>query len=310
MNYEIIPVQPNTQEWLDLRKKGIGGSDAAAAVGQSKWKTPYQVWLDKTGRDDGGFNMDWWTAQVGHALEPKIIEWYAREYKAEMEIIHGICRSTKYPFMQCTPDAIIHHNDDRTGFNAKKYLSKGAWGAVNTDEVPHDYLYQAHHEMIILGLERYVIAVSFFGTSPVIYCVEADKGLHEIIIEHEAALWERIQRDVEPELKTAEDVLLKYPTSKSQIISANDIDATACADLKAIKAQIKTLEKQEEELATRLKKLMGDNDTLNYLGDTLATWKSTTPGMRFDLEHFKALNPALYNQYLVRGFSQRRFLLK
>lgn len=37
-------------KWLAERKSGIGGSDAAAVLGLSPWRTPVDVWLDKTGR--------------------------------------------------------------------------------------------------------------------------------------------------------------------------------------------------------------------------------------------------------------------
>ena len=38
----------NKTEWLQERQKGIGGSDAGAILGVNKWKTPFQVYLDKT----------------------------------------------------------------------------------------------------------------------------------------------------------------------------------------------------------------------------------------------------------------------
>ncbi len=38
------------EEWLKLRLKGIGGSDCAAAVGMSRWKSPLEVFMEKTGR--------------------------------------------------------------------------------------------------------------------------------------------------------------------------------------------------------------------------------------------------------------------
>ena len=37
-------------EWLERRRKTIGGSDAAGIVGLSKWASPFSVWADKTGR--------------------------------------------------------------------------------------------------------------------------------------------------------------------------------------------------------------------------------------------------------------------
>ncbi|HFC9341278.1 TPA: YqaJ viral recombinase family protein, partial [Enterococcus hirae] len=38
------------QEWLEDRKKGIGGSDVATVLGLNKYKSPYQLWLEKTGQ--------------------------------------------------------------------------------------------------------------------------------------------------------------------------------------------------------------------------------------------------------------------
>ena len=35
-------------DWLKERQKGIGGSDVAAILGMSPWRTPYQVWEEKT----------------------------------------------------------------------------------------------------------------------------------------------------------------------------------------------------------------------------------------------------------------------
>lgn len=36
------------EDWLQWRKRGIGGSDVAAIAGLSKYKSPVGVWLDKT----------------------------------------------------------------------------------------------------------------------------------------------------------------------------------------------------------------------------------------------------------------------
>ena len=43
-----------SQQQLSDRNKGIGSSDAAAILGLSSYKTPYDIWLQKTGRVDGG----------------------------------------------------------------------------------------------------------------------------------------------------------------------------------------------------------------------------------------------------------------
>ena len=38
------------QAWLAIRQRGIGSSDAAAAVGLSPYKSPLTLWLERTGR--------------------------------------------------------------------------------------------------------------------------------------------------------------------------------------------------------------------------------------------------------------------
>ena len=37
------------EEWLEWRKKGIGGSDAGAVAGLNPWKSPVSVYMDKIG---------------------------------------------------------------------------------------------------------------------------------------------------------------------------------------------------------------------------------------------------------------------
>lgn len=307
---KIIPVKPNTPEWLAQRKGGIGGSDAAAALGLSSWRTPYQLWLDKTNAENGNFELDWWTTTTGHALEPAIRKWYAREYGNEVIQIHGICQNDTYPFMLFTPDGYTETAGMRKGFEAKKYLSKEGWGDAGTDEVPQDYLIQVQHGMIVMGIDVFDIAVSFWGAPPVVYHVEADKELHKMIVGDEAVFWNVVQNRIEPVLTNADDVKLKYRCSSAKSLAASSDIYEDCTILKALKAQIKALEAQESYMADKIKIEMGEYDTLEYAGNTIATWKSTKPSQRFDKDVFAVHQPEMYAHYLRETEPQRRFLLK
>ena len=50
MSFKILANTENIpyEEWLELRKKGIGGSDASIVCGINKYKSPVELWLDKT----------------------------------------------------------------------------------------------------------------------------------------------------------------------------------------------------------------------------------------------------------------------
>src|SRR5690606_16478471 len=69
-------------DWLAVRKRGIGASDAAAAVGLSPYQSPLELWLIKTGRDaqlpkldaDNDNSPLYW----GNVLEPIVAKHYSK----------------------------------------------------------------------------------------------------------------------------------------------------------------------------------------------------------------------------------------
>lgn len=67
MSYSRLPKQ-NTPEWLEWRKGKIGASDAPIIMGESPWRTPYQLWRDKLGLDAPQEQTE--AMRRGHELEP------------------------------------------------------------------------------------------------------------------------------------------------------------------------------------------------------------------------------------------------
>src|SRR5690554_4118153 len=82
------------EEWLNIRKRGIGGSDAAAAVRLTPYKTQRDIWMGKTGRDkelpkpdptDGSPPIFW-----GTALEPIVAVQYAKKTGNKVRRINAV----------------------------------------------------------------------------------------------------------------------------------------------------------------------------------------------------------------------------
>ncbi len=76
------------EAWLAERRTGLGGSDVAAILGLSKWKTPLDVYLDKIG--EGSEDPDdekRRTFARGHAMEPTIVDEYARTLPEGVTIV-------------------------------------------------------------------------------------------------------------------------------------------------------------------------------------------------------------------------------
>ncbi len=67
-----------TLEQKAIRQTGLGATDCAAVMGLSPYKTPYELWLEKTGRKDEEAILNDSRLRLRHAHEETI----AREYAA------------------------------------------------------------------------------------------------------------------------------------------------------------------------------------------------------------------------------------
>lgn len=93
-------------EWLENRKKGIGGSDAAAILGISPFKTNVDLWLEKTGQKEPDDISNEEKVKYGHDAEDPLRTLFMLDHP-EYELFHDehmILQNTKYPFMQASLD--------------------------------------------------------------------------------------------------------------------------------------------------------------------------------------------------------------
>ncbi len=109
-----------------------------------------------------------------------------------------------------------------------------------------------------------------------------------------------------------EQVKLLYPQEATgSVKTASASVEQACLALSQVKANIKALEAQEEQLQTLVAGYMGDSSTLSSIdGQVLATWKNAKSSARFDSKLFQSAMPDIYNQFVRDIPGSRRFLLK
>lgn len=298
--------QANREQWLAERRKGIGGSDAAAVLGLSKWKTPFQVWQDKLGQippiDDNN-SMRW-----GRALEPVIRQQYAEETGREVLVPTAILQHPTHQFMLANLDGFTH---DKRVVEIKTARYADGWGESGTDQIPQDYLIQVQHYMAVTGFAVADVAVLIGGSDFRLYEVPADAELQAMIIDGEALFWEHVQNNVPPEILNFSDAVARYgKASTAGSVEASDELAANVTRLAGIKSAIDELEEKEKELKGQIMSAMGEFDTLTFKGKTLATWKAAKAPEKFDTKTFKAAHPDLAAQFTITGEASRRFLLK
>lgn len=293
------------QAWLAERRTGIGGSDAAAAVGLSKWKSPLELYLDKRGELETEENepMRW-----GNLLEPVVRQEYANRTGRTVVVPPGIIRHPTVQFALMTPDGIV---DESRVLQVKTARTSDGWGEPGTGEIPQEYLLQVNHEMFVTGLPVADVAVLVGGSDFRIYVVDADPDLQKMLIEQETEFWARVQAENPPAPVNREDVKRRWRISTGAKCAADEGLVVAAELLADWKAQTKAHESAIDNLTALIQSRMEDAaELVDDSGDVLATWKNVKSNPRFDLERFKSEQPDLFKQYLREAASQRRFLLK
>jgi putative phage-type endonuclease len=304
----------NEAEWLEERRKGIGASDIAAVMGVSRWKTPYQVYLEKRKEANdflGNKIMDW-----GKRMEGPIRQWYSDTTGRTVIIPQKedgtpkILYHAKYPFLLASLDG---YTEDERVVEIKTSYSSDGWGEPGSSKIPDEYMLQVQHQMLVTGYHVADVPVSIHGGPPELYIVYEDKEMQDMILKAAIEFWGRVESGTPPDVTTYGDAVARYGQSNAEgIIFASAEQLEYIKQLKDIKAQHNALDKQEEDLKMRLIVALGEQaDTMVDLNEeVLLTYRLSKPRTSFNSKAFKKAHPDLYEQFSSEGEAQRRFLLK
>jgi len=299
------------EDWLKARTTGIGGSDVAAILGLSKWKTPLQVYQEKRGEIEPQADND--AMRWGRYLEPVVRQAYADETGNEVRVLDELVRHPANDFMIANLDGFVLPTDGpRRVFEAKTARTGDGWGEPGSDQIPQPYLLQVQHYMAVTGFVVADVAVLIGGSDFRLYEVPEDRELQDMICDACTEFWERVKAGEPPEPVSYADVQARFGrASKTNSVLAGDDVLQALQQLRELKTQAKHLELAEEQWKAVVMKAMGESDTLiDARGDILATWRASAAPMRFDFAAFKTAHPDLHAQFLKAGEASRRLLLK
>jgi putative phage-type endonuclease len=295
-------------QWLEERRKGIGGSDMAAILGISPWKTAYQVYQEKRKEVEdweGNNATDW-----GKRMEPAIRQWYSDTTGRSVRLPDKIMYHEKYPFMLASLDGFT---DDRRVVEIKTTRSSKGWGEPGTNEIPDYYAVQCHHYMIVTGFEVTDVPVSAGGGSPELYEVSADKEIAGMIIDAAAAFWERVCDGNPPDPVSYADAVARFGRNKIEgTVFAEEEAIKNILDLKTVRATISDLEAKEEDLRGKLIITLGEqgDSLVDLSGNALVTYKLSAGRKTLDSKSIEKELPEVYQKYLKIGAPTKRFLLK
>lgn len=296
-------------EWLKSRQAGIGGSDVGAILGVNKWKTPFQVYLEKTDPiDDVSEPSE--AAYWGNTLEDIVAKEFSKRTGKKVRRRNQLLQHEQYPFMTA--------NLDREIVGEKAFLeckTVNAFGAKEWegDDVPASYLVQVMHYMAVTGYKKCYIAALIGGQRFIYKEIPRDNELIEMIIAAEKEFWEEhVMKRIPPALdgSSAAEKYLKErysnPTPYSEINLKSE-----CKDMineyLQLKENIKALETRLKEIENNIKNELADNEK-GYAGNYEVNWMPVTSS-RVDSKLLKSKYPDIYKD-VCKESTYRKFRIK
>jgi putative phage-type endonuclease len=280
----------------DLKGR-LGCSEVAAALGVSKYKTPYRLWAEKTGRlepDPPSLAM-----RLGVPMEPVIKALWEERTGGKLRRSHKKLEHPTLPLVGHL-DYVEVGGKSRL-VDCKSSLSFGGrrrYGEDESDEVPEEHLCQGQTYLLLTGKKLIDFAVLMAGPEFKVFTVQADPDMQAMIEEGIRKFWVYVETDQPPPLETAEDAYLQWPLSTPEAtVTATPTQEQIVASLNALKAEIATKTTMAEAAVTLLKSYLEDNEVLlSGEGKKLCSWKTQT-ARRLEAKRLKADHAELYEKY-------------
>ncbi|KKI88642.1 hypothetical protein WQ54_31150 [Bacillus sp. SA1-12] len=309
-NLNAIPIHEITHsEWLMERMKGIGGSDVGIILGLNKYRTPFELWLEKTGQVDP-VQLDNEAIYWGNEMENVVAKEFEKRTGKKVRRTNFMFSHPEYPYIRANVDRmVVGESAVLECKTASAFLAK-EW---EVNEVPDTYLVQVQHYLGVTGKQKGYIAVLIGGNRFVWKEVERDDELIKMIFDAEKHFWEyHVLQGNPPELdgSTAAEKYLKEKFDRAekdkQIILPSDYKELL-EQYNKLKADEKLLSTAKKEIENKLKATLKNAET-GTVGDYIVSWKNQSRS-GVDSKALKEKFPDIYKEVLKTS-SFRKFDVK
>ncbi|QIL80835.1 YqaJ viral recombinase family protein [Diaphorobacter sp. HDW4A] len=305
------------ETWLDVRRQGIGSSDAAAAVGLNPYQSPLELWMHKTGKADLLPVIDphdetspmYW----GTLLEPIVAAHYTKRTGNRVRRVNAVLGHPQIPWMLANIDREVVGASDvqileckTAGINGAKLWKEG---------VPEYIQLQVMHQLAVTGKQAADVAVLICGQELQIHRIERDETMITQLIALEAQFWEMVQTGQAPAADASDSSALAlrslYPQDSGDTVDLSE-DEPSCgafAQLVHVRKLLQDWEAQEALLKHQIQQRMGSASHATFTHGAVS-WKRSKDGKAFNAALFEKEHPALAKTYTIAKPGSRRFLLQ
>ena len=306
------------EEWLVVRKQGIGSSDAAAAVGLNPYKSQLELWLEKTGRDTSLPKLDpqdedspaYW----GNILEPIVATHYTKRSGHRVRRVNAVLQhpDPKLAWMLANIDREVIGAPEVQILECKTAGINGA--RLWKEGVPEYVQLQVMHQLAVTGKQAADVAVLLGGQHLEVHRIERDESMIARLIDLERLFWDYVVSDTPPPADgtASADAALRclYPEDNGQTLdfSQHTELASTYLELRAVRQRIAQQETREAQLKQVLQQAMGEATRAEF-AEGYISWKKSKDSIGLDVELMLKDKPYLQARYPKIKTGSRRFLI-
>lgn len=268
-------------DWLEWRKKGIGGSDVAAICGMNPYKSPLAVYLDKT--DQLPPTEDNPKMKAGRILEPVIADWFKEETGYKVWRQNCIFQHREHPIMLANIDRWLPGENAGLECKNTSEYNRDDWFDGYEEVIPVSYQLQANHYMAVTGADRWFVAVLIGGWDFQWRVIERDENIVQRLIQIETSFWsEYVEKNIPPEVSHQDTDYINesYPDSNGQSFDLSESYYDLVKELLDSKNALKQAKIRHEDAKNKMKSIMGENELAYWQGEKMFSWKTDKRGRR------------------------------
>lgn len=282
----------------------IGGTDAAAVMGLSRYKTPLGLWSEKTGAIVPKDRNGELPIKIGNKLEDVVAELFMEETGLQVRRVREVQVHPRHPFIRAQIDRRVVGAEEILECKTASAFKSGEWEG---DDVPSEYILQVLHQMMVTGAQRAHLACLIGGNVAfVTKVIERDEDMIRELEAKEVAFWHEnvlarkmpgvtehddgVLQALFPNARPDEENPLQLPESFDAVIERiKEIGTDKTGELGKLKAEL-------DSLKNEVKMAMGEHSAA-IVGRWRATWKERSSGVRLDAQKLLADHPELIVKY-------------
>lgn len=306
--YEKIPTGNMTQkEWLQLRKTGIGGSDAGAVCGLHPYSSAMKVFRDKTSEIVEETDSE--AVRIGHDLEEYVAKRFMEATGLKVRRFNYMYRSKEHPFMIADVDRLVIGEDAGLECKTASAYSADKWADGN---IPLHYMMQCYHYMAVTGKRVWYIAAVILGREFTYRKLVWDEAVISNLTAIEEDFWQNhvLTGQIPPPdgSRACDEVIAQYfgKAKEDSVIELTGFDEKL-GRRRDILQKIAELETEKKQIEQEVKLAMGEHE-LARSRQYRVSW-GNVDSTRLDTKRIREEKPEIYENYATVSHS-RRFEVK